>query len=82
MSSDVEEEDAVTIEEYRAKLAREDLVPEGRTREERRMIEALGRTVGLRISSVSIQSAEQADRVIATLMLLRHRIRGRAQSCG
>jgi len=75
MTSEVDVEDAITVEEYRSKLAREDMAHDGPTREQRARIEALGHAVGLRINGARIETAEQAERVIASLTLLRRRMR-------
>jgi len=78
MSSHVDEEDAVTIEEYRAKLAREDLVqerPSGPSEEQLRAIERCAKAVGLRVDVSAVRSEEQAARIIRNLMLLGRRMR-------
>ena len=77
MSVDVETEDEVTVEEYRAKRARDDMTNERATSEQRTRIEELGCTVGLRIDTARLATVAQAERVIASLTLLRERIRGR-----
>jgi len=76
MSRDVE--DAITIEEYRAKLAREDLVGEQATRptgDQLRAIERCAKAVGLRVDVSAVRSEEQAGRIVRSLALLARRMR-------
>ena len=71
-------EDEITIEEFREKLVREDLIGKrsSATRlEQLRAIERCAAIAGLRVDVSAISSREQADRVLYSLSLLVRRMR-------
>jgi hypothetical protein len=76
--NDREAEDAATVEEYRAKFRREELIDaavRGPRTEQLLAIERCGKAVGLKVDVSAVRSEEQAGRIIWTLMLLARRMR-------